>query len=138
MKLSVIGLGYVGLIQAAGMAKLGYNVIGIDIDKEKVRKINNKEPPIYEKGLKEMLEEVVPDKLTATEDLKKFQDTDVTFICVGTPSKKQGEMSLHQLEKVLNQLGKVLDKKHHVFVIKSTVVPGTCEEVVIPTLENAS
>ena len=138
MKLSVIGLGYVGLIQAAGMAKLGYNVIGIDIDKEKVGKINSKKPPIYEKGLTERLQEVIPDKLTATEDLKAVQDTDVTFICVGTPSKNLGEMSLHQLRNVLNQLGKLLDKTHHIFVIKSTVVPGTCEDVVIPTLEKAS
>ena len=138
MKLSVIGLGYVGLIQAAGMAKLGYYVIGIDFDKEKVGKIISKKPPIYEKGLTERLQEVIPDKLTATEDLKAVQDTDVTFICVGTPSKKQGEMSLHQLRNVLNQLGKLLDKTHHIFVIKSTVVPGTCEDVVIPTLEKAS
>ena len=55
MKISIIGLGYVGLIQAAGMAKLGHDVIGIDIDKEKVENVNKKIPPIYEKGLKELL-----------------------------------------------------------------------------------
>lgn len=137
MKLSVIGLGYVGMIQAAGMAKLGYTVIGTDIDKDKVDNINNKIPPIYENGLKELLEEIVPGKLTATQDLKKaVMDSEVTFICVGTPSKRQGEMSLHQLENVLKQISTFLNK-YHVFVIKSTVVPGTCENIVIGTLEKA-
>ncbi len=137
MKLSVIGLGYVGMIQAAGMAKLGYTVIGTDIDKDKVENINKKVPPIYEKGLKELLEEIVPGKLTATQDLKKaVLESEVTFICVGTPSKRQGEMSLHQLENVLKQISTFLNK-YHVFVIKSTVVPGTCENIVIGTLEKA-
>ena len=140
MKISVVGLGYVGLIQATGMAKLGYEVIGSDIDKIKVDNINKKEPPIYEKGLKELLSEIVPQKFTAFQELERpFMDSSVSFICVGTPSKRQGEMSLHQLENVLKQLGEFLkNKEYHVFVIKSTVVPGTCEEIVIPTLEKAS
>ncbi len=140
MRLSVIGLGYVGLIQAAGMAKLGYDVIGVEIDKKKADMVNNRIPPIYEHGLPEMLKEVVPKKLKATTDIKKaILDSEVTFICVGTPSKKAGNMSLHQLESFLNVAGNTLKtKKYHVFVVKSTVVPGTCEEVVIPTLEKAS
>jgi UDPglucose 6-dehydrogenase len=140
MKLSVIGLGYVGLIQAAGMAKLGYNVIGIDIDKNKIENINNHVPPIYEKGLKELLQKIVPGKFIATDDMEKaIKNSDVTFICVGTPSKKQGEMSLHQLENVLKQLGQILkEKEYHIFVIKSTVVPGTCENIVIKGLEESS
>ena len=140
MKLSVIGLGYVGLIQATGMAKIGHEVIGVDIDIDKVNNVNNKLPPIYEKGLKELLEEIVPKKLTATNKLKQaVLDSEITFICVGTPSKKQGEMSLHQLESVLHQLGEIIkEKKNHVFVIKSTVVPGTCENIVIKILEKSS
>ena len=140
MKISVIGLGYVGLIQAAGMAKLGYDVIGIDIDDEKVMKINSKIPPIYEEGLKELLSEIVPEKFVAIKSLNKgIMDTDVTFICVGTPSKKQGEMSLRQLESVLVKVGEILkEKKHHTFVVKSTVVPGTCENIVVKGLERAS
>ena len=140
MKVSVIGLGYVGLIQAAGIAKLGTDVIGVEIDKEKVAKVNNRIPPIYEKGLTELIKEVVPSKMTATTDIKKaLMESEVTFICVGTPSKKQGNMSLHQLQSFLETAGKVLkNKKYHVFVVKSTVVPGTCEDVVISTLEKSS
>ncbi len=138
-KISVIGLGYVGLIQAGGMARLGHNVIGVDIDAEKVSKINNKLPPIYEKGLKELMHEVVPERLRATEDIWQIRETDITFICVGTPSKRQGEMSLHQLRNVLKQAAEVIKKKpYHIFVVKSTVVPGTCENVVIKELEQSS
>ncbi|AJF61450.1 Nucleotide sugar dehydrogenase [archaeon GW2011_AR15] len=140
MNISVVGLGYVGLIQAAGMAKLGHNVLGSDMDKNKVDKINSKEPPIYENGLKEILQETVPSRFSAYQELKKpFMESDATFICVGTPSKRQGEMSLHQLENVMRQLGELLkEKKYHIFVIKSTVVPGTCENIVIPVVEKAS
>ncbi|MFH2020869.1 MAG: UDP-glucose/GDP-mannose dehydrogenase family protein [archaeon] len=140
MKISVIGLGYVGLIQAAGMAKLGFSVVGTDIDKDKVDMVNRQEPPIYEKGLKEALCKIVPSKFTATTNLKKaIMDTDMTFICVGTPSKKQGEMSLHQLENVVVKLGEIIKSKpYHVFVIKSTVIPGTCETIVVKGLEKSS
>jgi UDPglucose 6-dehydrogenase len=140
MKVSVIGLGYVGITQAACLAKLGHDVIGVDLDKDKIEEVNKKMPPIYEKGLKEILEEVVPKKLKATSDLRTaVKNSDITFICVGTPSKKQGSMSLHQLETVSTELGKMMKgKKYHVFVVKSTVVPGTCEEVVIPLISSKS
>jgi UDPglucose 6-dehydrogenase len=140
MKVSVIGLGYVGLIQAVGTAKIGHEVIGQDIDVNKVENVNKKIPPIYEKGLSEMLKEIVPKKFSATTDLKKaVLNSEITFICVGTPSKKQGNMSLAQLETVLKQMGEILKQKSfHTFVIKSTVVPGTCEEIVVPTLEKIS
>ncbi len=140
MKLSVIGLGYVGLIQAAGMAKLGYTVIGLDIDSNKVDNINKKIPPIYEKGLQELLEEIVPKRFTATTDMKKaIAESDITFISVGTPSKKEGSMSMHQLEAVVRQIGPILkNKKYHVFVIKSTVIPGTCENIVVKVMEETS
>jgi UDPglucose 6-dehydrogenase len=138
--ISVIGAGYVGLIQAAGMAKLGFRTVVVDIDEDKVSEINKKIPPIYEKGLKELLAEIVPTRLTATSDLKDaVTNSEVTFICVGTPSKKQGSMSLYQLEEVTKQIGKLLKvMKYHVFVVKSTVVPGTTEEVVIKWLEKLS
>lgn len=140
MKVSVIGLGYVGVTQAVCLAKLGHDVIGVDIDKEKVDKINNKIAPIYEKGLDKILSDVVPGKLKAIMDMEKaVMETEITFICVGTPSKKQGSMSLHQLESVSRVLGKIMkDKGYHVFVVKSTVVPGTTESVLIKTIETIS
>ena len=140
MDISVVGAGYVGLIQAAGLAKLGNKVLCIDIDKEKVAKINNKQPPIYEKGLKELLGRIVPKNLTATTSLREaVLSTQVTFICVGTPSKKIGEILLHQLEGVCREIGVILkNKDKHLIVIKSTIVPGTIEKTVIPILESAS
>lgn len=138
--LSVIGLGYVGLIQAAGMAKLGYKVIGLDIDKVKVDKINKKIPPIYEKGLKELLSEIVPNNFIAATDMKKaILDSDITFISVGTPSKKEGSMSMHQLEVVVKEIAPIMkNKKYHIFVVKSTVIPGTCENIVVKNIEEIS
>ncbi|MBT3408922.1 UDP-glucose/GDP-mannose dehydrogenase family protein [archaeon] len=140
-KICVVGTGYVGMIQSVGMAKLGFNVIAVDIDENKVDKINNKIPPIYEKGLKKLLEKLVPSKMSATTDLKKaVMESDVTFVCVGTPSKKQGSMSMYQLEVVSKEIGKILKNKnkYHVIVVKSTVIPGTSENIVVKTIEKKS
>jgi len=131
--ISIIGTGYVGLITGAGLAKLGNKVICIDVSKEKVDKVNSKDPPIYEKGLKQLLEQIIPEKLTATLDLKKaIQDTDVTFVCVGTPSKKQGEIDLTFVFDACKQVGEAIKDKdnYHVIVIKSTVIAGTTEEAI--------
>lgn len=141
MDISIIGAGYVGLIQGAGLAKLGNKVLLVDVDQNKVDKINMKDPPIYEKGLKELLQDVVPKNLTATADLKKaILNTKITFICVGTPSKKEGSIILSQLETVSAEIGKILKNKKdkHLIVVKSTVVPETCEKTVIPLLEKYS
>ncbi len=138
-RISVVGTGYVGLITGAGFAGLGHNVICVDIDKAKVEMLNSKKAPIYEKGLNELLRKVVPSKLRATADLNSaVMNTDFTFISVGTPSKKDGEIMLHQIEQVAGQIGSILKKKkYHVIVIKSTVIPGTAEKI-ISILEKAS
>lgn len=141
MNISVSGTGYVGLIQGVGLAKLGHSVVCVDIDEDKVRGINRREPPIYEKGLQEMMREVIPKRLTATTDLRKaVLNSDVTFICVGTPSSVHGEIKLHQMEKICTDIGHILKEKKgtHVVVVKSTVVPGTCQKIVVPVLEKAS
>ncbi|MBN2421763.1 UDP-glucose/GDP-mannose dehydrogenase family protein [Candidatus Woesearchaeota archaeon] len=141
MKISVIGLGYVGMCQAVGLAKLGLDVIGVDISKERIAQINKKIPPIYEFGLKELLDELVPSKFSVTANIKKaISDSKIAFVCVGTPSKKEGSMSLVQLEGVCKDIGLALKKKKARFtvVVKSTVVPGTCRDVVIPLLEKYS
>ena len=140
-KISIIGAGYVGLITGAGLASLGHNVICVDIDQEKVNKINNKEPPIYEKGLKELLNEVVPKNLEATTDLNKaILNSKITFTCVGTPSRKKGDTYFKQLDTVSREIGTALKNKNkpHLIVVKSTVVPETTEKMVIPLIEENS
>ena len=139
--ISVVGTGYVGLITGAGLAKLGHKVICVDIDQEKVDKINNKEPPIYEKGLKELLNEVIPTNLEATTDLNNaILNSQITFICVGTPSRKKGDTYFKQLDIVSKDIGLALKEKKnsHLIVVKSTVVPETTEKMVIPLIEENS
>ncbi len=141
MKISVVGSGYVGLITAAGFAEKGHDVICVDIDPEKVAMINDGRPPIYEKGLSEILAHVVPERLKATLDLESsVMATDATFICVGTPSDNDGSINLKYVKEVSAQIGGVLGKKrqYHVVVVKSTIIPGSTEEHVIPVLETAS
>lgn len=139
--ISVIGAGYVGLITGAGLAKLGHKVICVDIDQEKVDKINNKEPPIYEKGLKELLNQLTTKNLEATTDLNKaILNSQITFICVGTPSRKKGDTYFKQLDTVSKEIGTALKNKNkpHLIVVKSTVVPETTEKMVIPLIEENS
>jgi len=141
MRISVVGSGYVGLITAAGFAEKGHEVVCIDIDKRKVDMINGRKPPIYEKGLKEILDRVVPEKLKASLDLEgSVLKTEVTFICVGTPSDDDGSINLKYVKEVSGELGKILRKKreYHVVVVKSTIIPGSTEQHVIPILEKES
>ncbi|MFH1403323.1 MAG: UDP-glucose/GDP-mannose dehydrogenase family protein [Candidatus Altiarchaeota archaeon] len=141
MKISVVGSGYVGLITSAGFAEKGYNVVCVDIDQKKVDMINSGKPPIYEKGLQEILDYVVPEKLKASMDLESaILDTNVTFICVGTPSDDDGSINLKYVKEVSKEIGAVLRKKqdYHVVVVKSTIIPGSTEEHVIPILEGES
>ncbi len=140
-KVSIIGAGYVGLITGAGLAKLGHDVICVDIDQEKVDKINKKELPIYEQGLKELLNRIVPKNLEATTNLTKaILSTQITFICVGTPSRKNGDTHFKQLETASKDIGIALKNKNkpHLIVVKSTVLPETTEKIVIPLIEKNS
>ncbi len=140
MKISIIGTGYVGLVSGVGFADHGHEVICVDIDKEKVEKINRGEPPIYEEGLEELLEKVVGSgRLSATTDLENaVGKSDITFICVGTPSREDGSIDTTYVEQAAEDVSKALDKKdgYHVVVAKSTVTPGTTDGVVKETLES--
>ncbi len=142
MKISIIGAGYVGLVTGAVLAGKGHDVICVDIDKEKVDRINQAIPPIHEEGLPEMLKAVVNNKkLRATTDLKEaIHNSEMCFICVGTPSKPNGEIDLTQLENAAKQVGSALkDKKGFLsIVVKSTVVPGTTENIILPALSHSS
>ncbi len=141
MKISVIGTGYVGLVSGVGLASKGHEVICVDVVQEKVEKINSAEPPIYEEGLQELLSEVVSSgRLEATTDTESaVRDTEITFICVGTPSKEDGGVDLSGLKSAADDIKIALEKKddHHIVCVKSTVVPGTTDSVVLPILEES-
>ncbi len=142
MEISIIGTGYVGLPAGAGLAKHGHNVRCVDIDEEKVEKINKGECPIFEEGLPELLEEVVSEgKLEATTDTgKAVKESDITFLAVGTPMREDGSINLDYIKQAAEDIAEGLKEKedYHVIVVKSTVVPTTTEEEIIPVLEEVS
>ncbi len=140
MKISVMGTGYVGLVSGVCLADKGHDLICVDIDADKVAMINRGEPPIYEKGLEELLKRNVGSRLTASTDLATaVHNTEVSLISVGTPFNGE-EIDLTYIEQVARQIGEVLKSKdaYHLVVVKSTVVPGTTDDVVLPILEKAS
>jgi GDP-mannose 6-dehydrogenase len=134
--IAIFGMGYIGCVTAACLARLNYRVIGIDKDPIKIRNVQNGEPPFYEPGLAEIVREVVAaGKLTATSSVEDaLRDADVVLICVGTPSARNGNIDLTQLRKVASEIATSLttDRKRLVVAVRSTVFPGTCEEVVAP------
>ena len=141
MNVSVIGSGYVGTVTAACFAELGHSVVCIDIDREKVDMINRGEPPIFEEGLDDLLAKYVGNHLRATTDYDSaIANTDVSFICVGTPSDNEGNIDLSIVQGASRSLGAALAKKqaYHVVAVKSTVIPQTTDNVVIPEIEKVS
>ena len=126
MNVSVIGSGYVGTVTSACFADMGHSVVCIDIDREKVDMINRGKPPIFEEGLEDLLAKYVGSYLRATTDYDSaIADTDVSFICVGTPSDNEGNIDLSIVQGASRSLGAALSKKqaYHVVAVKSTVVP---------------
>ena len=140
MKVATIGAGSVGLVTGACRADIGNDVICVDILASKVDRINQGKSPIYEDGLQEILERSIGKNLNATTDLKMaIEKSDISFICVGTPSDEDGKIDLRYIKSAAESLGKALASvDNHIVVVKSTVVPGTTEDVVIPVLEENS
>jgi UDPglucose 6-dehydrogenase/GDP-mannose 6-dehydrogenase len=140
MKLSVIGTGYVGLVSGVCLAELGHRVVCVDIDRGKVDRINRGLAPIYEPGLEDLLSKNIGKNFSATTDLHSAViDTDLSLITVGTPYLGD-KIDLTYIRKVSQEIGAALrvKEKYHVVAVKSTVVPGTTDQVVLPILENAS
>jgi len=140
MNLAIIGTGYVGLVTGVCFAKLGHHVTCVDIDQEKIRKINNGVSPIFEEGLDNLLL-TNKDKIAATADYSSaLQKSDITFLCVGTPSMKNGTIDLSYLKEATKQIATILKNKNswHLVVVKSTVLPGTTHNIVLPLLEQYS
>ena len=140
MKISIIGTGYVGLVTGVCLAQKGHQVVCVDVDPGKVTKISQGVSPIYEKGLEDLLRNHTQVNLFASTDLHKaVLDTEVSLIAVGTPFDGD-EIDLTSIKQVSQQIGNVLRQKssYHLVVVKSTVVPGTTDTVVLPILERAS
>ena len=142
MKISVIGLGYVGAVSAGCLARRGHEVIGVDVNPRKVAMVNDGQAPVLEPGLPEAIADAVASGgLRATDDAAEaIRATDVSLICVGTPSGSQGSLSLDALERVCSDIGPALrdSDRRHTVVVRSTVLPGTTEETVVPALEASS
>jgi len=136
MRISVIGAGYVGLVAAACLAKLGHAITLVDIDEAKLKQIAGGISPIHEPGLDEILSQV---SVETTSDYERIGGSDLILICVGTPCNQDGAMSLEYIEKAARQVSRVLRLKANycVVAVRSTVVPGTTEELVIPILEQS-
>ena len=140
MKLSVIGTGYVGLVSGVCLASVGHEVQCVDIDADKVARINVGDCPIHEDGLPELLAEVLGHRFSATTDLAAaVQSSDLTLIAVGTPFGEE-RIDLGQIRAAAEEVGTALVGKdgYHVVAVKSTVVPGTTETVVAPIVAEAS
>lgn len=140
MKVAVIGSGYVGLTLVC-LAKFGHKITIVDKIQSRVDIINNGISPIYEPGLEEILKENVKTGMVkATIDYTEIEDSDVVFVCVGTPSKEDGSIDLSQIETASRQIGQHLgkSKNYQVVVVKSTVVPKTTIKTVLPILEESS
>ena len=142
MNISVFGLGYVGTVSAGCLAKDGHHVLGVDPAATKVELINRGQSPIIEPEIGEIVASAVKDgRLRATDDVASaVLETDVSFVCVGTPSRANGNLDLGYIRRVCEEIGQVLRNKAgwHLVVIRSTVLPGTMRDMVVPVLERES
>jgi len=142
VKISVFGLGYVGSVSAGCLAALGHRVIGVDVNPTKVDMINAGHSPVIEAGLDTLIAEgVQADRITAVMSAcEAITASEVSLVCVGTPSAANGSLDLSFVERVCQEIGQELAKKegYHVIVVRSTMLPGSTEEWVIPALERSS
>ena len=142
MKVSIIGLGYVGTVCAGCLAKEGHEIVGVDPVRTKVDLINSGKSPIIEADIDEIIAEAVKTgRLRATDDSREaIRDTELSFVCVGTPSQINGNLDLTHVRHVCEQVGHALRDKptRHTVVVRSTILPGSMRRVVIPVLEENS
>lgn len=142
MRVSVFGLGYVGCVTAACLARSGHHVIGVDVNAEKVAMVNAGSPPVVEPGLDVLLADVVASgRLRATANGGEAVDqTDLALICVGTPSRSNGRPDVGAVEQVSREIGRALRARAGAYtvVLRSTVLPGTTEDVLVPALDQGA
>jgi GDP-mannose 6-dehydrogenase len=139
MKVSIFGLGYVGTVSASCLAYDGHEVVGVDPLPMKVDLINRGQSPIVETDVGEIIAATAnAGRLRATSDPSQaIRETELSFVCVGTPSQANGNLDLRYIRRICEQIGEALKSKneHHTVVIRSTILPGTMRTIVIPILE---
>jgi GDP-mannose 6-dehydrogenase len=142
VKVAVFGLGYVGCVSAAGVASLGHEVVGVDINAAKVQLVRDGKTPVLEPELSQLVSvEVAAGRLWATQEpAGAVMESDVSLVCVGTPSAASGKLDTGALERVMESIGAALrsTRLRHTVVVRSTVLPGTSEDLLVPLLEHAS
>lgn len=142
MNISIFGMGYVGAVSAGCLANEGHRIIGVDPVQTKVDLINQGQTPIIEKDIGDIISKAVQSGiLRATSDAAQaVHETEISFVCVGTPSQLNGNLDLKYIRRVCEKIGAAMKNKlaRHVVVIRSTILPGTMRNVVIPTLEETS
>ncbi|MBN2735783.1 MAG: nucleotide sugar dehydrogenase [Spirochaetales bacterium] len=142
MRISIFGLGYVGVVSAACLSSAGHTIIGVDINNTKIEMMNSGKSPIIEKDVEKILAESIKNNLIrATIDTDEaILNTDYSLICVGTPSNKNGSLDIKYIESVTKQIAQALKKKEkpHFLIYRSTMVPGTVRQLIIPLLEQES
>ena len=142
MRIGVFGLGYVGTVAAASLAASGHEVMGVDLNATKVDMVNAGRSPVIEPRVDDLIREGISSgRLSATtEHTGVVESSDVSLICVGTPSRQNGSLDLSHVESVARQIGAGLRRHdgYHVVVVRSTMLPGSTERVVLPALEEAS
>ena len=140
MKIGIVGLGFVGLSLTSVLASKGYRTVGIDIDKRKCEKISNGNSPFFEPDLEKTLRSGLKKELTIGNDFSLLNDCDFIFVTVGTPQSENGTIDLSMIKKSITTIGKALHKnnKNPIILIKSTVIPGTIKNTILPILEKKS
>jgi GDP-mannose 6-dehydrogenase len=142
MRVSVFGLGYVGCVTAACLARAGHSVIGVDVNPDKVESVARGQSPLVEPGLGDLIAEIVGQgRLSATPSAKDaVAGSDLALLCVGTPSRPNGQLDVSAVERVAEEIGRSLRAEPRPFtvVLRSTVLPGTTERVLFPALRAAA
>ena len=142
MNISIFGLGYVGVVSTGCLASIGHKIIGVDVNEKKVDMLNRGISPIIEKDLTELLSQAKKKGLVSatTDSSKAIRDTEISLICVGTPSRANGSLNTKNVENVCEEIGVLLKSKPetHILVFRSTMLPGTCRDTMIPLLERVS